>query len=131
MNFKERLSAVELMKDSVFQYMHGTEEGSVDMLNTIRCPRILKLIQQKLDVVKVEVRGKSSKKSEGGREEGVRKKVLSENRTRVRVGSVKEQKEHERNKERERRERIDKLKENEGSRTKIHSRLQQSHETPV
>ena len=47
-NFRERLSASDLMLDSVFQYMQGSEEGSVSLLNTIRCPRILKLIQQKL-----------------------------------------------------------------------------------
>ena len=32
----------------MFQYMHNSEEGSVNLLNTIRCPRVLKLIQQKL-----------------------------------------------------------------------------------
>lgn len=40
------------MTDSVFQYMHGNEEGTVNLLNTIRCPRILKMIQQKLPEVK-------------------------------------------------------------------------------
>lgn len=46
------------MLDSVFQYMQGSEEGSVSLLNTIRCPRVLKLIQQKLP------EGKSLKKNE-------------------------------------------------------------------
>ena len=40
------------MADSVFQYMHSNEEGTVNLLNTIRCPRILKMIQQKLPEAK-------------------------------------------------------------------------------
>lgn len=47
-NFRERSTATDIMADSVFQYMHSSEEGSVNLLNTIRCPRILKMIQQKL-----------------------------------------------------------------------------------
>ena len=47
-NFRERPSATDLLSDSVFQYMQGSEEGSVSLLNTIRCPRVLKMIQQKL-----------------------------------------------------------------------------------
>ena len=40
------------MADTIFQYMHSTEEGSVNLLNTIRCPRILKMIKQKLPETK-------------------------------------------------------------------------------
>ena len=43
----ERPSAAELLKDKVFQFMTTNEEGSVNLLNTIRCPKILSLIQQK------------------------------------------------------------------------------------
>lgn len=51
-NMKDRPSAAELLNDTVFQFMQSTEEGSVNLLNTIRCPRVLKLIQQKLPDVK-------------------------------------------------------------------------------
>ncbi len=48
----DRPSAVELIRDTVFQYMQGSEEGSISLLSTISCPRILKMIQQKLPQVK-------------------------------------------------------------------------------
>ena len=51
-NFRERPTASEIMADTIFQYMHSTEEGSVNLLNTIRCPRILKMIKQKLPETK-------------------------------------------------------------------------------
>jgi len=41
--------------------MHSSEEGTVNLLSTIRCPRVLKLIQQKLPEGKS---GKSAKKIE-------------------------------------------------------------------
>jgi len=51
-NPSERPFAADLLQDSVFQFMQTTEEGSVNLLDTIRCPKVLKLIQHKLPVVK-------------------------------------------------------------------------------
>ena len=59
-NHRERPSAADIMRDNVFKYMHDTEEGSVNLLSTIRCPRVLKMLQQKLPEVKTENKRKSS-----------------------------------------------------------------------
>lgn len=87
-NPRERPSPADLMMDSVFQYMQGSEEGSVSLLNTIRCPRVLKLIQQKLP------EGKSLKKNESYLKNSGRispapldvRKLVSEEKTRRGLG---------------------------------------------
>lgn len=43
-----RPTAKELLKEEVFEMLDTNEEGDVELLDTIRCPRILKFLNKKL-----------------------------------------------------------------------------------
>jgi serine/threonine protein kinase len=44
----DRPTARDLLKESVFEEMGNVEEGEVELLDTIRCPKVLRMLQQKL-----------------------------------------------------------------------------------
>ena len=44
----KRPTADELLKEDVFEMLEKNEEGDVELLDTIRCPRVLKFLNQKL-----------------------------------------------------------------------------------
>ena len=69
--------------------MQGSDEGSVSLLNTIRCPRILRMIQQKLPDAK------SLKKGEGLKDSGRLsppppdlRKIMSEDKMRPVISNI-------------------------------------------
>jgi NIMA (never in mitosis gene a)-related kinase len=45
---QRRPSAAELLQTDVFLMMESTEEGAIELLDTIRCPRVLKLLNNRL-----------------------------------------------------------------------------------
>ncbi len=47
-DISKRPTAEELLKEEVFEMLDKNEEGDVELLDTIRCPRVLKFLNEKL-----------------------------------------------------------------------------------
>ncbi len=47
-DMSKRPTADELLKEDVFELLEKNEEGDVELLDTIRCPRVLKFLNEKL-----------------------------------------------------------------------------------
>jgi serine/threonine protein kinase len=47
-DFVKRPSAAELLQTDIFEMMESPNEGEIELLDTIRCPRVLKLLNKQL-----------------------------------------------------------------------------------